>query len=49
MKSKDMEMVRRHFTTLDHFWGKPGHGAPRNVIKKGCLDRLLFDHTLRVQ
>ncbi|KAF5307383.1 hypothetical protein FQR65_LT07100 [Abscondita terminalis] len=47
-KSCDVEHVRRHFQALDNFWGRPGNGAPRSVLKKGHLDRLLFNSTISV-
>ncbi|KAJ8912289.1 hypothetical protein NQ315_017322 [Exocentrus adspersus] len=41
-KEKEIEFVRRHFTTWDAFWGRPGHGAPLPEVKKQSLDRLLY-------
>lgn len=41
-KEKEVEFVRRHFTTWDAFWGRPGNGAPLPELKKQSLDRLLY-------
>ncbi|XP_055321626.1 uncharacterized protein LOC129577875 [Sitodiplosis mosellana] len=30
-KDSELESARRHFETIDTFWGRPGHGAPRSV------------------
>ncbi|KAK5649269.1 hypothetical protein RI129_000298 [Pyrocoelia pectoralis] len=43
LKETDVEKVRRHFEALDNFWGRPGNGARRSTVKKGCLDRLLYN------
>ncbi|KAB0800502.1 hypothetical protein PPYR_06242 [Photinus pyralis] len=43
LKEIDVGNVRRHFESLDNFWGRPGNGAPRSTLKKGCLDRLLYN------
>ncbi|RZC31859.1 uncharacterized protein BDFB_002220, partial [Asbolus verrucosus] len=42
MKAEDDEIVQHHFSTLDGFWGRPGHGAPKSAVKKQRLDRLLY-------
>lgn len=42
MSMQECENARRHFNTWDSFWGRPGHGAPKSAVKKGCLDRLLY-------
>ncbi|XP_023311408.1 uncharacterized protein LOC108905692 [Anoplophora glabripennis] len=41
-KEKEIEFVRRHFSTWDAFWGRPGHGAPLPELKKQSLNRLLY-------
>ncbi|XP_031633243.1 uncharacterized protein LOC116347013 [Contarinia nasturtii] len=28
-KDSELESARRHFATIDTFWGRPGHGAPK--------------------
>lgn len=42
LKSVEEETSRRHFSTWESFWGKPGHGAPRSAVKKGSIERLLY-------
>ncbi|PSN55151.1 hypothetical protein C0J52_00643 [Blattella germanica] len=46
-RQDDVESCRRHFETWQHFWGRPGHGAPREVKVKGNIDVLL--HRLPVK
>lgn len=49
MKSNQVKTESQHFDTLDKFWGKPGHGAPKSSIKKKCLNCILyynFNHSL---
>ncbi|KAK4880915.1 hypothetical protein RN001_004234 [Aquatica leii] len=46
IKLCDVENVSRHFEALDNFWGRPGNGAPRSTIKKGCLNRLLYENRM---
>ncbi|XP_055389249.1 uncharacterized protein LOC129618490 [Condylostylus longicornis] len=31
-----------HFQTLDTYWGRPGYGAPKGVVRKLNLDELLW-------
>ncbi|XP_012162405.1 uncharacterized protein LOC101455140 [Ceratitis capitata] len=38
----DRELSSKHFETFDTFWGRPGHGAPVEVIAKQKLDNLLY-------
>lgn len=45
---KELESTRKHFNTLDNFWGRPGHGAPRSALKKGAIDKLLYGGRLPV-
>ncbi|XP_022909197.2 uncharacterized protein [Onthophagus taurus] len=42
IKEDDLCYSKMHFTTWNQFWGKPGHGAPKSVKKKGHLEKLLF-------
>ncbi|KAL1518123.1 hypothetical protein ABEB36_001795 [Hypothenemus hampei] len=42
MKVLEEETARRHFSTWESFWGKPGHGAPRSNTKKASIERLLY-------
>ena len=46
-RQEEMESSRRHFETWQQFWGRPGHGAPREVKVKGNIDVLL--HRLPVK
>ncbi|XP_069681671.1 uncharacterized protein [Periplaneta americana] len=46
-RQEDVESCRRHFETWQQFWGRPGHGAPREVKVKGNIDVLL--HRLPVK
>ncbi|XP_059609972.1 uncharacterized protein LOC132257193 isoform X2 [Phlebotomus argentipes] len=41
-KKMDIETSRRHFETWSSFWGRPGHGAPREIKNKLNLDDLLY-------
>ncbi|XP_037902954.1 uncharacterized protein LOC119646548 isoform X2 [Hermetia illucens] len=41
-KEQEVELCNRHFQTFEQFWGRPGHGAPRNVKTKLNLDDLLY-------
>lgn len=38
----DVESSKQHFDTWDTFWGRPGHGAPRDIKTKLNLDNLLY-------
>lgn len=40
-RQDELESCRRHFETWQQFWGRPGHGAPREVKVKGNIDILL--------
>uniref|UniRef100_A0A1B6DJZ0 Uncharacterized protein n=2 Tax=Clastoptera arizonana TaxID=38151 RepID=A0A1B6DJZ0_9HEMI len=46
-KQEDLIKSRRHFETVGGFWGRPGHGAPKEVVVKENLNNLLY-HTLPV-
>nr|CAD7406727.1 unnamed protein product [Timema cristinae] len=46
-RQKDFESSRRHFETWQHLWGRPGHGAPREVKVKANLDALLHHITVK--
>ncbi|XP_065157920.1 uncharacterized protein [Atheta coriaria] len=48
LRMKELESTRKHFNTLDNFWGRPGHGAPRSALKKGAIDKLLYGGRLPV-
>lgn len=39
-----MERSRQHFETWQMLWGRPGHGAPRDVKVKENLDVILYHH-----
>ncbi|GAB0093603.1 uncharacterized protein DMENIID0001_087670 [Sergentomyia squamirostris] len=41
-KQHDLETSRQHFETWTNFWGRPGHGAPRDIKNKLNLDDLLY-------
>ncbi|XP_055679072.1 uncharacterized protein LOC129787486 isoform X2 [Lutzomyia longipalpis] len=41
-KRMDMETSRQHYETWSSFWGRPGHGAPRDIKNKLNLDDLLY-------
>nr|XP_023025921.1 uncharacterized protein LOC111513934 [Leptinotarsa decemlineata] len=42
LQDKEFDSSRRHFSTWDGFWGRPGHGAPLPEIRKRCLDQMLY-------
>ena len=37
----DEEQQKRHFESWETFWGRPGYGAPRGVVQKGNLMKML--------
>lgn len=41
-KQIDREQCNKHFRIFDTFWGRPGHGAPSEIIRKLNLDNLLY-------
>lgn len=43
-RAEEMERSRRHFETWQMLWGRPGHGAPRDVKVKENLDVILYHH-----
>jgi len=40
-KEFDEEQQKRHFESWETFWGRPGYGAPREVVQKGNLMKML--------
>ncbi|XP_053954251.1 uncharacterized protein LOC128860635 [Anastrepha ludens] len=38
----DRELCSKHFETFDTYWGRPGHGAPGEVMAKQKLNNLLY-------
>lgn len=34
--------ARKHFEHWDTFWGRPGHGAPKQIKFKENLDYILY-------
>lgn len=41
-KEQERDDCNQHFQTFERFWGRPGHGAPRNIKNKLNLDDLLY-------
>ncbi|XP_039289782.1 uncharacterized protein LOC111060167 isoform X2 [Nilaparvata lugens] len=41
--TEDLANSRRHFETWCNFWGRPGHGAPKQSNVKENLNYLLYD------
>ena len=41
-RAEEMERSRQHFETWQMLWGRPGHGAPRDVKVKEKLDVILY-------
>ncbi|KAK3928525.1 Protein unc-79-like protein [Frankliniella fusca] len=41
-RAEEMERSRQHFETWQMLWGRPGHGAPRDVKVKENLDVILY-------
>ena len=37
----DEEQQKQHFQSWETFWGRPGYGAPREVVQKGNLMKML--------
>ncbi|CAH1118988.1 unnamed protein product [Phaedon cochleariae] len=42
MQVKELASIRKHFSTWNGFWGRPGHGAPLPEIRKQCLNEMLY-------
>ncbi|XP_068084516.1 uncharacterized protein [Anabrus simplex] len=40
-RREDFERSQQHFETWQRYWGRPGHGAPKEVKVKGNLDMML--------
>ncbi|KAJ1527658.1 hypothetical protein ONE63_007620 [Megalurothrips usitatus] len=43
-RAEEQERSRQHFETWQMLWGRPGHGAPRDVKVKENLDVILYHH-----
>ncbi|KAE8742446.1 hypothetical protein FOCC_FOCC012000 [Frankliniella occidentalis] len=41
-RAEEQERSRQHFETWQMLWGRPGHGAPRDVKVKENLDVILY-------
>ena len=46
-KRKDVQSSQQHFDTWSSLWGRPGHGAPRDIKNKLNLDDLLYKLPLK--
>lgn len=46
-RMNDVQSSQQHFDTWSSLWGRPGHGAPRDIKNKLNLDELLYKLPLK--